>query len=240
MRALNQKASRPSAAQVATAVAESVQYQGRKASRQGSEQRRQAILDAALRIIVRDGVRAVRHRAVAAEADVPLSATTYYFKDINDLITDTFALFVERSAEAMSAFWAGADQLLQELQTGLQRGPDVRLQVLEQLVEVAIAYVQAQLTQHRERLLAEQAFRLEALLNPGLLGLAAAHRKILVQGVDKFFQVLGSPQPEADAKVLTGMILQMEYQGLLDGVDHLNLDEMRSILRRYLRLVMGL
>ena len=237
---MNQKASRPSAAQVATAVAESVQYQGRKASRQGSEQRRQAILDEALRIIVRDGVRAVRHRAVAAEADVPLSATTYYFKDINDLITDTIALFVERSAEAMSAFWVGADQQLQQLQVGLQSGPDTRVQVLEQLVEVAIAYVQAQLTQHRERLLAEQAFRLEALLNPGLLELAAAHRKILVQGVDKFFQVLGSPQPEADAKVLTGMILQMEYQGLLDGVDHLNLDEMRSILRRYLRLVMGL
>ncbi len=237
---MNQKISRPSAAQVATAVAESVQYQGRKASRQGSEQRRQAILDAALRIIVRDGVRAVRHRAVAAEAQVPLSATTYYFKDINDLITDTFALFVERSAEAMSAFWAGADQQLQQLQVSLQLGPDARLQVLEQLVEIAIAYVQAQLTQHRERLLAEQAFRLEALLNPGLLELAAAHRKILVQGVDKFFQVLGSPQPEADAKVLTGMILQMEYQGLLDGVDNLNLDEMRSILRRYLRLVMGL
>ncbi len=237
---MNQKVSRPSAAQVATAVAESVQYQGRKASRQGSEQRRQAILDAALRIIVRDGVRAVRHRAVAAEAQVPLSATTYYFKDINDLITDTFALFVERSAEAMSAFWAGADQQLQQLQVSLQLGPDARLQVLEQLVEIAIAYVQAQLTQHRERLLAEQAFRLEALLNPGLLELAAAHRKILVQGVDKFFQVLGSPQPEADAKVLTGMILQMEYQGLLDGVDNLNLDEMRSILRRYLRLVMGL
>ena len=162
---MNQKVSRPSAAQVATAVAESVQYQGRKASRQGSEQRRQAILDAALRIIVRDGVRAVRHRAVAAEAEVPLSATTYYFKDINDLITDTFALFVERSAEAMSAFWAGADEQLQQLSTGMQQGAETRLAVLEQLVEVAIVYVQAQLTENRERLLAEQAFRLEALLN---------------------------------------------------------------------------
>ena len=59
------------AAGIATAVAESVQYQGRKASRQGSEQRRQDILDAAMRIVVRDGVRAVRHRAVAAEAGVP-------------------------------------------------------------------------------------------------------------------------------------------------------------------------
>ncbi|MGV8488869.1 hypothetical protein ACV34S_34985, partial [Pseudomonas aeruginosa] len=58
-------APRDSAAQAASAVAESVRYQGRKASRQGSEQRRQAILDAAMRLIVRDGVRAVRHRAVA-------------------------------------------------------------------------------------------------------------------------------------------------------------------------------
>ena len=192
---MNQKVSRPSAAQVATAVAESVQYQGRKASRQGSEQRRQAILDAALRIIVRDGVRAVRHRAVAAEAEVPLSATTYYFKDINDLITDTFALFVERSAEAMSAFWAGADEQLQQLSTGMQQGAETRLAVLEQLVDVAIVYVQAQLTENRERLLAEQAFRLEALLNPGLLEMAAAHRKILVRGVDNAVLAGGSTVP---------------------------------------------
>ena len=45
----------PNATRAANAVAESVQYQGRKASRQGSEQRRQAILDVAMRIIVRDG-----------------------------------------------------------------------------------------------------------------------------------------------------------------------------------------
>ena len=90
------------AVDVATAVAESVQYQGRKASRHGSEQRRQLILDAAMRIVVRDGVRGVRHRAVAAEAGVPLSATTYYFKDIDDLINDTFAQYVERSAACMA------------------------------------------------------------------------------------------------------------------------------------------
>ncbi|MDI9673851.1 TetR family transcriptional regulator, partial [Pseudomonas aeruginosa] len=62
---MSRVAPRDSAAQAASAVAESVRYQGRKASRQGSEQRRQAILDAAMRLIVRDGVRAVRHRAVA-------------------------------------------------------------------------------------------------------------------------------------------------------------------------------
>src|SRR5690554_1035828 len=74
-----------------------IHYQGRPARREGSEQRRRSILEAALRIIVREGIRNVRHRAVAKEADVPLSATTYYFKDISDLIADTFTLFAEQA-----------------------------------------------------------------------------------------------------------------------------------------------
>ncbi|HAB07662.1 MAG TPA: TetR family transcriptional regulator, partial [Alcanivorax sp.] len=39
-------------------MSSAIQYQGRKARRAGSEQRRQAILDAALNIIVTDGIRA--------------------------------------------------------------------------------------------------------------------------------------------------------------------------------------
>ncbi len=80
-----------------------IQYQGRKARRTGSEQRRQAILEASLNIIVRDGIRAVRHRAVAREAGVPLSATTYYFKDLSDLIADTFALFASEQSRRWSS-----------------------------------------------------------------------------------------------------------------------------------------
>lgn len=238
---VTQVSPRDSAAQVASAIAESVKYQGRKASRQGSEQRRQAILDAALRIIVRDGVRAVRHRAVAAEAGVPLSATTYYFKDIQDLITDTFALFVERSAEALSTFWGSVEGDLQAMAAGLaQDDPQARRELTANIVELAIQYVMVQLNERREHLLAEQAFRQEALLNSSLSNLAQRHRRILSLGVVHFFEVLGSKQPEQDARVLTAIILQMEYQGLLDGADHLQTEEMRAILSRYLDLVMGL
>ncbi|MFO6375600.1 TetR family transcriptional regulator, partial [Pseudomonas aeruginosa] len=108
------------------------------------------------------------------------------------------------------------------------------------IVELAVQYVQVQLTERREHLLAEQAFRQEALLNPRLRELADAHQRILSLGAVHFFQVLGSGQPEQDAKVLTSIILQMEYQGLVDGVEQLAVDEMRAILRRYLNLVMGL
>jgi len=230
----------PNASQAASAVVESVQYQGRKASRQGSEQRRQAILDAAMRIIVRDGVRSVRHRAVAAEAQVPLSATTYYFKDIDDLITDTFAQFVERSAAQMAAFWAGTQGVLQELVGRLDGSERARRQLADEIAELAVQYVQRQLRDQRDHLIAEQAFQQEALLNPRLSDLVRAHRQILQQGVTHFFEVLGSRQPEQDAVLLTATIMRMEYQGLLDGVEHLDSQGMLAILKRYMNLVLGL
>jgi len=229
-----------SAALVANAVAESVQYQGRKASRQGSEQRRQAILDAALRIIVREGVRAVRHRAVAAEAAVPLSATTYYFKDIDDLITDTFAQFVEHSAAYMAKFWNSTQGVLQELVGQLDGSVEARRHLADEIARLAVEYVRHQLLTRRDHLMAEQAFQQEALLNPRLHELVRAHGQILLQGVTQFFEVLGSQQPEQDAKLLTAIIVRMEYQGLLDGVEQLDNEGMLVILKRYMYLVLGL
>lgn len=48
--------------------------------------RRDALLDAALRVIERDGPAALTHRAVAAEAGLATSAATYYFADIDELL----------------------------------------------------------------------------------------------------------------------------------------------------------
>ncbi|WP_414819992.1 TetR/AcrR family transcriptional regulator, partial [Shewanella colwelliana] len=53
-------------------------YVGRTTHRVDGEARRIAILEATLRLIVKEGIRGVRHRAVASEADVPLASTTYY------------------------------------------------------------------------------------------------------------------------------------------------------------------
>jgi DNA-binding transcriptional regulator YbjK len=225
---------------VASVVSDSVHYLGRKASRRGSEQRRQNILDAAMRIIVRDGVRAVRHRAVAAEAAVPLSATTYYFKDINDLITDTFNQFVERSAAHLEQFWAGIEDLLHQLVDQLDSSVESRKRLADEVARVSVEYVKDQLLNHRQLLLAEQAFMQEALINPRLYEVAHAHRKLILNGVTRFFEVLGSKHVEQDAKLMTAIILRMEYMGLLDGVEKLDTDEMVTTLKRYMYLVLGL
>ena len=227
------------AANVAVALAQSVEYQGRKASRHGSEQRRQLILDAAMRIVIRDGVRGVRHRAVAAEAGVPLSATTYYFKDIDDLLTDTFAQYVERSAAFMGNLWVRNEGLLREMVAYGDGSPESRSQLADDIARLTADYVMRQLNNRREHLMAEQAFRQEALLNPRLAELVLSHQQILLQGTGQFFQVLGSREPQQDAKVLTAIIGRMEYQGLLNDAEPADEEEMLGILKRYMHLVLA-
>ncbi|MGP4113830.1 TetR/AcrR family transcriptional regulator [Streptomyces sp. 4N509B] len=55
-------------------------------ARRHDPDRRQRIIDAAVRLIAREGLAALSHRAVAAEADVPLGSTTYHFADRDELL----------------------------------------------------------------------------------------------------------------------------------------------------------
>ncbi|MGA4946286.1 TetR/AcrR family transcriptional regulator [Streptomyces cinereoruber] len=48
--------------------------------------RRDRLVDAALRVVGRSGIAGLSHRAVAAEADVPLGSTTYHFASLDELL----------------------------------------------------------------------------------------------------------------------------------------------------------
>lgn len=224
---------------IANAVAQAVRYQGRKASRQGSELRRQEILDAAMRVVVRDGVRGVRHRAVAAEAGVPLSATTYYFKDIDDLLSDTFAQYVERSAAFMAKLWENTEVLLRQLLAEDDGSLAGRARLADAIARMTVDYVQRQLRSRRNYLIAEQAFRQEALRNPRLAELVSSHERILLQGAYRLLEVLGSRDPQEDAQVLTAIIGRMEYQGLLQPQVPRPDARQLSLLVRFMHLVLG-
>ena len=67
------------------------------------ERRRQAILEAALRLISQHGVGALTHRAVAEEAGVPLASTTYYFDSLDELLEGALQLFVDEEATRLTA-----------------------------------------------------------------------------------------------------------------------------------------
>jgi len=48
--------------------------------------RRQRIIDAAIRVVGEKGLAGLTHRTVAVEADVPLGSTTYHFKTLDELM----------------------------------------------------------------------------------------------------------------------------------------------------------
>lgn len=194
-----------------------VQYQGRKTSRSGSEKRRREILEASLRIVVREGVRGVRHRAVAKEAGVPLSATTYYFKDISDLIIDTFALFAEYSVNNdIIPFANKLVKFLERFESDEIRSSEVRALVVQELASRVTAGIYCDLTQNRNKLIAQQALLHEAVRDPRLAEIAMTYRKALLNsGFLKACEIYGADDPERDANLLLAGIINVQYEYLL-------------------------
>lgn len=218
---------------------DAIQYQGRKARRSGSEQRRKAILEAALKIIVRDGVRNVRHRAVAREAAVPLSATTYYFKDITDLISDTFTLFAERAMkEVIEPFSAQVFALLEQFDADILKDEQQRNQLLDTLSEITAAYIMSEVTQKRDHLVAEQAFMQEALINDRLRMLAETYNSQQVAFLRKACEKLRTPAPVIDAEFMMANFLRFEYRLMIDSAA-MTQTELQAGVRHMLQLLVG-
>ncbi len=61
--------------------------------------RRQRIIDAAIRVVGRSGIAGLSHRTVAAEAEVPLGSTTYHFTSLDELLVAA----LRRSDEGFAA-----------------------------------------------------------------------------------------------------------------------------------------
>ncbi|MEV3902774.1 MULTISPECIES: TetR/AcrR family transcriptional regulator [unclassified Mycobacterium] len=65
------------------------------------ERRRYALVSAAADLLCEGGFDAVRHRAVARRAGLPLASTTYYFSSLDDLITKAVEHVGTREADEL-------------------------------------------------------------------------------------------------------------------------------------------
>jgi DNA-binding transcriptional regulator YbjK len=90
------------------------------------ERRRYALVSAAADLLCEGGFDAVRHRAVARRAGLPLASTTYYFSSLEDLIAKAVAHVGEREAEQLRARLAG----LSRRRRGAESTADVLVDLL--------------------------------------------------------------------------------------------------------------
>lgn len=218
----------------APAADASPNYKGRQAKRANSRQRQREILEATLRLIAQDGIRAVRHRAIAKEANVPLAATTYYFKDINDLISDAFRLFSEQNNQRNSWLQENSLKLLESsLNDGEQSPEALREELLPRLVDLVIEHIQIQVADDFSRRV-EHAFLNESLHSPSIEESFKQPRANIIKAIANFLERIGIEDPNPDAHALHGIIQWLEYLLVVDNSEA-NWQLARASLERQLQ-----
>ena len=203
--------------------------------RASGQRRRLEMLDAALRIMARDGLRAVSHRSVATEAGVPLAATTYYFSDLEDLITEAFLHWSRSQQQMVGEFHRAALALLQGTAgTRADRG-----QLAESLAAAAADYVMEQVRNHTADRVLEFAFLHEAARMPRLR--AVVHQRQLEDRrfLEQFHAALGSRNADVDAQISHSLLLGLEKGALLADPGPLDRESVREVLAHYLRALLG-
>ncbi|WP_127132138.1 TetR/AcrR family transcriptional regulator [Georgenia sp. SYP-B2076] len=172
------------------------------------ERRRSALVEAAAAIVLAEGPAAVTHRAVAQRAGCSLSATTYYFGGLEDLLGAAGSLLVGRWAEQ-------AERVLDRLRTpgptGAGRPPDRPTDV--PAPEIAAAVLDAllpgpgQVRGHYQQLLAAGG-------TPAVARAYRAGRERLDAAVGGILTLLGSRCPPALAvAVVDGAVVSALSEG---------------------------
>jgi DNA-binding transcriptional regulator YbjK len=172
------------------------------------EARREAILRATLAVIGAHGTDAVTHRAVAAEAGVPVSATTYYFSSRDQLLEETLRLAAREETERL-------ERLVLELaphEVSMSQWAEAVAGTLARDVErepaVHVAFYELALEASRRPALRDELEKWQrAHLSLAELGLRAA----------------GSSDPQADAPVLVATISGLIFGQLAlprEGFEH--------------------
>jgi TetR/AcrR family transcriptional regulator, regulator of biofilm formation and stress response len=148
--------------------------------------RRRVLLDAAVRVIGRGGIAAADHRAVAAEAGVPLGSTTYYFDSKDDMVARALEHVAEREAERIGAQLASG-QL------------DVRPELLPERLADVVLHAWAG---DRIVLLAQYELYLESARRPDLRPAAERWDRAYRELLEHALGLLGAPDPDRRARLL--------------------------------------
>jgi DNA-binding transcriptional regulator YbjK len=153
---------------------------------------RAAIIEATIRLIGREGVDGVTHRAVAGEAGVSLSSTTYHYASRDDIVSEALRRVADqeieriaRDAEALAEGHADVPSIARALTAWLAEQVHG-----DELVRVRAGY----------------HLQLEAARRPELRAIHVAWGQAVQGLAERVLRAAGSPRPHTDASILSSAI----------------------------------
>jgi AcrR family transcriptional regulator len=190
---------------------------GMPPSRKGAR-RKAEIIDAALRIIGRDGILEVSMRAVAVEASVPLGTVTYYFSNKEELIEAAFLRHTQRETARVVAAITRLGGLTQ---ADLARG-------------LADFVIQG-LTEYREQLVTEYQFLNAPARHESLQRASTAWLQSLSAHLEERLAAFSSSNPKTDAKLILSVVSGLEVDHLSAPLRPADERAIRAVLERLFR-----
>lgn len=191
------------------------------------EERRTQVLEATLRLLAREGPRAVTHRAVAREAGTSLRATTYYFSSRDELLVQAL---VHYARTAFDRF----DRLREPL--GSEGGDD---DPLEQAADVLASTVLSDLEEDRTGLVAEYELALEIGRRPELEPAFSDWQKRLEKLLAAYAGLLGSRRPELHARLVLATLRGLELEALAHPSRPPRREDLRGVFAELLRSLLA-
>ncbi|TCK27089.1 TetR/AcrR family transcriptional regulator [Pseudonocardia endophytica] len=134
------------------------------------ERRRRLLAEAAAGLLAEGGFEAVRHRAVAERAGLPLASTTYYYASLDELVTAAAEVLGRTELdEAMATLdAAGSDDDPREIVLDMLLGPASRTDGLDAVLRHFERLVGAGRRPYLAPLMRAQRAELDALLTTAL------------------------------------------------------------------------
>lgn len=165
--------------------------------------RREALLEAVLKIVAEVGADAVTHRRVAEVAGLPLASTTYWFDSKEHLLTAALELAADRDIARLREF----------VSDPLPNDADPLVLAISAILEPCDPSLQAS----RGSLVATYALLLEAARRPVLQAVARRWTDVYLDTLGELFSRTGSNDPRRDAELLLAAADGLLIQQLATG-----------------------
>lgn len=207
--------------------------------RSKGERTREKILIAAIEVLALNGIKGTTHRAIASHAELQLSLTTYYFKDIQELIHQAFKLNSKHITSRVDTTLAAVFTLITKIAKKELRKTAVKEILCQQLTEMTAQHLIDNIKHQAISLAVEQLMLTEVQVTPALRLLAQEHELAQLVPYEQLCQFFNKVSPKLDAKIMYTIFSQLQYGQLAKQV---NIDNtlIEQTTRRIIAWIMSL
>jgi DNA-binding transcriptional regulator YbjK len=207
--------------------------------RSKGEKTRERILIAAIEVLALNGIKGTTHRAIASHADLQLSLTTYYFKDIQELIHQAFKLNSQHILSNNENALQNAFASVKEIEKKELRKIANKAELCQQLTESATGHLIDNIKHRAISYAVEQLMFTEVQVTPKLHLLAQEHESAQVAPYELLCRCFNKDTPELDAKIMYTVFSQLQYSQLANQVN-IDTELVQQTCRRMIAWIMSL